>query len=98
MVERSQKEVWRLAPWLVIFFLRGYFVLMAFDAREITSQQRIIRVWSQTVADFVQSFNEGLTWFTPGGDWTRSIVFGILIAVLVFRPQGLLGEQTPEGA
>jgi branched-chain amino acid transport system permease protein len=47
---------------------------------------------------FVQSFNEGLTWFAPGGDWTRSIVFGILIAVLVFRPQGLLGEQTPEGA
>jgi branched-subunit amino acid ABC-type transport system permease component len=25
-------------------------------------------------------------------------VFGILIAVLVFRPQGILGEQTPEGA
>jgi branched-chain amino acid transport system permease protein len=47
---------------------------------------------------FVQSFNEGLTWHAPGGDWTRSIVFGILIAVLVFRPQGLLGEQTPEGA
>jgi branched-chain amino acid transport system permease protein len=50
------------------------------------------------VIGFVQSFNEGLTWFAPGGDWTRSIVFGILIAVLVFRPQGLLGEQTPEGA
>jgi branched-chain amino acid transport system permease protein len=50
------------------------------------------------VIGFVQSFNEGLTWFTPGGDWTRSIVFAILIAVLVFRPQGLLGEQTPEGA
>ncbi|HEY9458284.1 MAG TPA: branched-chain amino acid ABC transporter permease [Gaiella sp.] len=47
---------------------------------------------------FVQSFNEGLTWHAPGGDWTRSIVFGILIAVLVFRPQGLLGEETPEGA
>jgi rod shape-determining protein MreC len=55
MVERSQKEVWRLAPWLVIFFLLGNFVLMAFDAREITSGQRIIRTWSQTVADFVQS-------------------------------------------
>jgi len=27
-----------------------------------------------------------------------AIVFGILIAVLVFRPQGLLGERTPEGA
>jgi branched-chain amino acid transport system permease protein len=45
----------------------------------------------------VQAWNEGLDG-TPGGDWTRSIVFGILIAVLVFRPQGLLGERTPEGA
>jgi branched-subunit amino acid ABC-type transport system permease component len=25
-------------------------------------------------------------------------VFGILIAILVFRPEGLLGERTPEGA
>jgi branched-chain amino acid transport system permease protein len=47
---------------------------------------------------FVQAFNEGLTWYTPGSDWTRSIVFGILIGVLVFRPEGLLGERTPEGA
>ena len=47
---------------------------------------------------FIQSFNEGLTWMAPGGDWTRSIVFGILILVLVFRPQGILGERTPEGA
>jgi len=50
------------------------------------------------VIGFVQSFNEGLTWHAPGGDWTRSIVFGILIAVLVFRPEGILGERTPEGA
>jgi len=47
---------------------------------------------------FIQSFNEGLTWYTPGSDWTRSIVFGILILTLVFRPEGLLGERTPEGA
>jgi branched-chain amino acid transport system permease protein len=47
---------------------------------------------------FIQAFNEGLTWYTPGSDWTRSIVFGILIAILVFRPEGLLGERTPEGA
>lgn len=45
----------------------------------------------------IQAFNEGLTWYAPGGDWTRSIVFGILIAILVFRPEGLLGERTPEG-
>ena len=31
------------------------FVLMAFDAREITSGQRVIRSWTQTAADFVQS-------------------------------------------
>lgn len=45
----------------------------------------------------VQAFNEGLDG-TPGSDWTRSMVFGILIAILVFRPQGILGERTPEGA
>jgi branched-subunit amino acid ABC-type transport system permease component len=39
-----------------------------------------------------------LTWHTPGSDWTRSIVFGNQIAILVFRPEGLLGERTPEGA
>ena len=46
----------------------------------------------------IQAFVEGLTVASPGGDWTRSIVFGILIAILVFRPEGLLGERTPEGA
>ena len=46
----------------------------------------------------IQSWNEGLTHWTAGGSWTRSIVFAILIAILVFRPEGLLGERTPEGA
>ena len=55
MVERSQKEVWKLTPWLVLILLLGNFVLMAFDARQIVSGQRVIRVWTQTVADFVQS-------------------------------------------
>jgi branched-chain amino acid transport system permease protein len=47
---------------------------------------------------FIQAFNEGLRWHTPGSDWTQSIVFSILILILVFRPEGLLGERTPEGA
>ena len=47
---------------------------------------------------FIQAFNEGLGWHAPGSDWTRSMVFGILILILVFRPEGILGEQTPEGA
>jgi branched-chain amino acid transport system permease protein len=46
---------------------------------------------------FIQAFNEGLRWHSPGSDWTQSIVFSILILILVFRPAGLLGEQTPEG-
>jgi len=46
----------------------------------------------------IQAFNEGLAWNAPGSDWTRSIVFGLLIAILVFRPEGLLGERTPEGS
>jgi branched-chain amino acid transport system permease protein len=44
-----------------------------------------------------QSFNEGFSWYTPGSDWTTSITFAILIATLVLRPQGILGERTGEG-
>jgi branched-chain amino acid transport system permease protein len=50
------------------------------------------------IIGLIQAFNEGLTWLAPGSDWTRTIVFGILILILVFRPEGLLGERTPEGA
>jgi branched-chain amino acid transport system permease protein len=45
----------------------------------------------------IESFNNGLSWATPGSDWTQSIIFAILIIILVFRPEGLLGERTPEG-
>ena len=45
----------------------------------------------------LQGWNEGLNWHSPGSDWTQSMVFAILILILVFRPSGLLGEQTPEG-
>lgn len=54
MVERSQKEVWKLTPWLMIALLLGNFLLMAYDAKT-TSQERVIRVWTQAVANFVQS-------------------------------------------
>lgn len=54
MVERSQRDVWRLTPWLAVILCLGNFILMAFDARA-DGQQRVIRVWAQTAADFVQS-------------------------------------------
>ena len=50
------------------------------------------------IIGFIQAFNEGLGWHAAGSDWTRTMVFGILILILVFRPEGILGEQTPEGA
>jgi branched-chain amino acid transport system permease protein len=46
----------------------------------------------------IEQFNNGLTWYAPGTNWTQSIIFGVLILILVFRPEGLLGERTPEGA
>jgi branched-chain amino acid transport system permease protein len=49
------------------------------------------------IIGLVESFNNGLGWHAPGSDWTTSIIFAILIAILVFRPEGLLGERTPEG-
>ncbi|MEP6910238.1 MAG: branched-chain amino acid ABC transporter permease [Actinomycetota bacterium] len=50
------------------------------------------------VIAMIESFNNGLGWSTPGSDWSQSIIFSILILILVFRPEGLLGERTPEGA
>jgi len=50
------------------------------------------------VIAMIESFNNGLSWATPGSDWSQSIIFSILILILVFRPEGLLGERTPEGA
>jgi branched-chain amino acid transport system permease protein len=49
------------------------------------------------VIAMIESFNNGLSWATPGSDWTQSIIFALLIIILVFRPEGLLGERTPEG-
>jgi branched-chain amino acid transport system permease protein len=45
----------------------------------------------------VQAFSDGLGWHSPGSGWTEAVVFAILITILVFRPQGILGERTPEG-
>ena len=31
-----------------------------------------------------------------GGEWENVGVFSVLVLILVFRPTGLLGEETPE--
>jgi branched-chain amino acid transport system permease protein len=56
------------------------------------------------IIGLIEAFNEGLRWGHPldslgaPSDWTRAVIFAILIMILVFRPEGLLGERTPEGA
>ena len=56
------------------------------------------------IIGLVEAFNEGLRWGHPldslgaPSDWTRAVIFAVLILILVFRPEGLLGERTPEGA
>jgi rod shape-determining protein MreC len=54
MVERSQQDVWRLAPWLMVALLLANFILMAFDAK-VEGGDYVVRAWTQTIADFVQS-------------------------------------------
>jgi branched-chain amino acid transport system permease protein len=45
----------------------------------------------------IAGYNDGDLLFNIGARWTRTVIFAILILILVFRPQGLLGERTPEG-
>jgi branched-chain amino acid transport system permease protein len=54
-------------------------------------------VLGSIIIGLIQAFSDGLGYFAPGSDWTRSVIFAVLIAILVFRPEGLLGERTPEG-
>ena len=49
------------------------------------------------IIGLIENLNDGLTKFTPGSDWKTTLIFVILILILVFRPEGLLGERTPEG-
>ena len=41
----------------------------------------------------IQAYTDGFI----DARWTKTVIFSILILILVFRPSGLLGEQTPEG-
>jgi branched-chain amino acid transport system permease protein len=50
------------------------------------------------IIGLLQAGNDGLAWHVPGSSWTQSVVFAVLILILVFRPQGLLGEATADRA
>jgi branched-chain amino acid transport system permease protein len=49
------------------------------------------------VLGLIAAYNDADFLFNLGARWTNTVIFSILILILVFRPSGLLGEQTPEG-
>jgi branched-chain amino acid transport system permease protein len=82
-----------------ITFLTGFRVgLIAFTAAVLGGIGNLPgAVVGALVIGLVEACVNGLTWHSPGSDWTQSVIFGILILILVFRPEGILGERTPEG-
>ena len=44
------------------------------------------------IIGITESFVNGFTWYSPGSDWTLSVVLSIMIIILTLRPQGLLGK------
>jgi rod shape-determining protein MreC len=56
---RTQKEIRQRAPiWLVVLLLTNL-VIMAIDARDSATRQRLIRVWVQALASPAQSISSG---------------------------------------
>ncbi len=53
----------------------------------------VIEALSTLIPD---SNNGGIGLPHGGAAWHEAIIFGVLILILVFRPSGLLGQQTPE--
>ncbi len=54
----------------------------------------------QSLANIIPNSNDpashGLGIPNGGGAWASALIFAILILILVFRPSGLLGQQTPD--
>jgi branched-chain amino acid transport system permease protein len=82
-----------------ITYLTGFKVgLIAFTAAVVGGIGNLPgAVLGAGLIGLMESFVNGLTWHSPGSDWTEAVIFAILILILVFRPEGLLGERTPEG-
>jgi branched-chain amino acid transport system permease protein len=83
-----------------ITFLTGFRVgLIAFTAAVVGGIGNLPgAVLGAMLIGLIEAFVNGLSWHSPGSNWTEAVIFAILILILVFRPEGLLGERTPEGA
>jgi rod shape-determining protein MreC len=69
---RTQKEIRQRAPiWLVVLLLTNL-VIMAVDARDSVTRQRLLRVWVQALASPAQSISSGAS--GAGTNFVRQIV------------------------
>ncbi|MCA1849736.1 MAG: hypothetical protein LC672_01455 [Acidobacteria bacterium] len=59
-IARTQKEIRQRAPWWFVGLLVLQLGLMAYDARDHVSKQRVIRVWAQALVSPFQRVFSGV--------------------------------------
>lgn len=78
-----------------VWFFTGFQLgLIAFTAAVLGG---IGNIYGAVLGGFLIGLIEALTiQYVPGGfAWADAVVFAILVLILVFKPSGLLGQQTP---
>jgi len=77
-----------------IWFLQGFQAgLIAFTAAVMGG---IGNLQGAVLGGFIIGIIQQISDNRIGGEWTPAIVFAYLVMIMVFRPQGLLGEETRE--
>ena len=72
--------------------------LIAFTAVVLGGIESLVgAVIGAMIIGITESFVNGFEWYSPGSDWTESVVLSVLIILLALRPQGLLGEEPRVG-
>lgn len=74
--------------------------LMGFDAGLMAFTSAVLGGIGNVTGAMLGGYVIGLIGATSdqylSSEWTRLIIFAVLVLVLVFRPSGLLGDQTPD--
>ena len=77
-----------------IWYFQGFQAgLIAFTAAVMGG---IGNLWGAVLGGFIIGIIQQISDNRIGGEWTPAIVFAYLVLIMVFRPQGLLGEETRE--
>jgi len=82
--------VYQTTVWYFSGFIAG---LIAFTAAVMGG---IGNLQGAVLGGFIIGIIQQLAENRIGAEWTEAVVFAYLIIIMVFRPQGLLGEQTRE--